>query len=259
MADGAQLPRGWQHARGVERHQAVTTAHTSRIAALAIATTVALVTVAGCDGPAATSTTAPPGAPGASAPSVDATSSPVVEPARTPRLSLPPPQEPRLDTPPADAPTRVPTTDGRFPPEPACPGPQAAPGIPPIVATVGDGDPVTGRIGSFTIQTCATTGTGDVVGGDPETPLVAAPSDDIVVTVAAPWHGVQWEGSDRPREGDAANVWPPVRLPERPRSFTLDVPPRNGDSILTLELLLVSDDGRAVASIPVSFLVRVQP
>jgi hypothetical protein len=233
-----------------ERHPEVTTVHSPRTAGLAALIVLAVGALTGCDDP--TPTTAPV-APAASAPT------PVPEPVRTPSLSLPPPQDPRVDDSPAGVPASDHTTDAQVPPEPVCPGPPGAPDIPDISATVGGGDPVEGRIGSFTIRTCSTMGSADIVGGDPDTPLMARQGGALVVTITAPWHVVRWAGSDRAVDGDAANTRPPVHLPDRPRSFTLGVPPRSGDSILDLDLELVSDDGRAVASIPVSFLVRVAP
>lgn len=236
-----------------ERQPEVTTVHSARTTVIAPLIALALFALAGCGGPSPSTGPVAPVAPAASAPSQAS------EPARTPALSLPPPQEPRVDASPSGGPTPVPGADARFPPEPACPGPATAPDVPDISASVGDGDPVPGRLGSFSIRTCSTSGASDLVGGDPETPLLAQPDDELVVTVATPWRVAQWAGSDRPVEGESANTWPLAPLPTLPRSFTLGLPPRSGDSILSLDLELVSDDGRAVASIPVSFLVRVAP
>lgn len=96
-----------------------------------------------------------------------------------------------------------------------------------------------------------------MAGGTPTPAIPAAPGDEILVTITEPWRIAQWSGWDVPAEGEGANTWGPTILAERPRSFTVGVPTRHGDSVLTLELLLVTDDGRAVATIPASFLVRV--
>lgn len=164
-----------------------------------------------------------------------------------------------VPSPPSPATTPVPTTEAAFPPSPTCPAPERGPGQPVVTAAAGGGAPVPARLGSYTIATCSSVLSADSVAGDPDTPIVVAPSDQLLVEVAAPWRVAQWQGSDVPVRGDAANVWPPVALAERPRSFTMGIPPRTGRSILTLELLLASDDGRAVGTFPASFLVHVEP
>jgi len=130
--------------------------------------------------------------------------------------------------------------------------------VPPAVAaSVGDGPAIAPTQGSYTTVTCSTTGSYDADPPSPELPLLAKQGDDLRFTVPTGWRFVRWGGSGAPLVGDGADTWPPTDLPDRPRSISVPVPLRLGDSIVGLSVVLISDDERAIVKLGLQVLVRV--
>ena len=144
-------------------------------------------------------------------------------------------------------------------PSPKCPGRTTASEPPAVVASVGVGPKVAGQIGSYTITTCSTTGSADMAGGNPTNAVDAKPGDELAVSVGTGWRIIRWEESDDPVAGDGTTTSQPVNVPEGTRAIRVAVPTRDGSSIVWLTLTMVTDDGRAVGTFPVAFLVRVRP
>ena len=139
---------------------------------------------------------------------------------------------------------------------PKCPGPQAQISPPVVSATVGSEQVVAATSGSYTTMTCSTIGTSDAVPQPPDEPLLARPGDMLSFTVPEGWRFARWEGFDAPLVGEGANVWGPTDLPTRPRSIELPVPLRPNDSIVSLTVVLVSDDERTIIELQLQLLVK---
>jgi hypothetical protein len=101
-------------------------------------------------------------------------------------------------------------------------------------------------------------GNSDAVPPPPDEPLLAKPGETLTFAVPVGWWFVHWEGSDAPVIGEGANVWLPTDVPDRPRTLELPVPRRAGDSIVSLSVVLVSDDERVVLELSLQVLVRVK-
>lgn len=155
-------------------------------------------------------------------------------------------------------------TDGPSPtpivaalPVPKCPAPQLQV-IPPVVSvSAGNGQVVAATLGSYTTVTCTTTGTVDAVPQGPlsEPSLAAYPGDVIRMSVPAGWRFVRWEGSHRPIRGEGGGPWQPVLLPAAAGS--IDLPePLLFDEIVSLNVVLISDDERAVIELGLTFAVN---
>jgi hypothetical protein len=81
--------------------------------------------------------------------------------------------------------------------------------------------------------------------------------DRLRLTLPHGWRFVHWEGFDRPAVGEGANVLLPVDLSDRPASIEIPVPTRPGDSVVGLDLTVITEDERAVAQLSVAVLVRL--
>ncbi len=128
---------------------------------------------------------------------------------------------------------------------------------PPVVsATVENGPTVAATRGSYTTMTCSTTGVADADPAPPDKPLLARPGDTLRFTVPEGWRFARWEGFDAPLVGEGANVWGPTDLPNRPRSIELPVPLRPNNSIVSLTVVLVSDDERTIIELQLQLLVN---
>jgi hypothetical protein len=138
-----------------------------------------------------------------------------------------------------------------------CPGPAQQPEPPVVSASVGDGPAVPATRGSYTTVTCSTTGVADAIPEPPDVPVLAHPAEMITFTVPDGWRFLRWGGFDTPLVGEGTNIWEPVDLPDKPRSFELPVPARPGDSIVGLTVVIVSDDETAVLELAIEVLVRV--
>lgn len=127
---------------------------------------------------------------------------------------------------------------------------------PPVVsATVENGPTVAATSGSYTTTTCSTTGVADADPAPPDQPLLARPGDTLRLAVPDGWRFARWEGFDAPLVGEGANVWLRTDLPDRPRSFKMPVPFRPDESIVSLTVVLVSDDERTVIELQIQLLV----
>jgi hypothetical protein len=142
-------------------------------------------------------------------------------------------------------------------PTPKCPAPPQQVEPPVVSASVGEGPAVTATRGSYTTLTCSMAGSNDADPPSPEQALLAHPGETLRFSVPAGWRFARWEGGDTPLVGDGAHDWPPIDLPDRPRSIDVPVPSRPNDSIVRLSVVLISDDERAVIELALQVLVRV--
>ncbi|HEY5437029.1 MAG TPA: zf-HC2 domain-containing protein [Candidatus Limnocylindrales bacterium] len=162
--------------------------------------------------------------------------SPSAEPGQSPAVSSP-----------SAVPSAVPSAPVAALPTPQCPAPPQQVAPPVVSASSGNGQVVAATPGSYTTMTCSTTGTADAVPEPPTESLAAYPGDTIRFTVPIGWRFVRWEGSHKPLHGTGTGgVWPPTDLPDAPRSIDLPDGPLLQDEIVSLTVVLVSDDGRAV-------------
>jgi hypothetical protein len=138
---------------------------------------------------------------------------------------------------------------------PKCPAPQQQLPPPVVSASAGNGQVVTATRGSYTTMTCSTTGTADAAPKPPEESLAAYPGDTIELTVPAGWHFVRWEGSHEPLAGAGGGGWPQTDLPDKPRSIALSGPLLSNE-IVSLTVVLVSDDERTVIEVGLQLLVN---
>ena len=143
------------------------------------------------------------------------------------------------------------------PPSPACPAPDQAVGAPFVMASIGEGPGIEATVSSFVVTTCSTTNVSDAV-VEPSVPLRAGPADRLRFTLPEAWRFLHWEGFDRPAVGEGANVWPPVDLADRPASLEIPVPARAGDSVVGLDVTVITEDERAVARLSIAVLVHVE-
>ena len=147
----------------------------------------------------------------------------------------------------AVVPSVVPSVPVADLPTPKCPAPPQQVVPPVVLATSGNGQKVAATPGSYTTMTCTTTGTADVVAKPPKESLAAYPGDTISFTVPVGWRFVRWEGSHTPLHGTGTGgVWLPTVLPDPSSSIELPDSPLLQDEIVSLTVVLVSDDGRAI-------------
>jgi hypothetical protein len=145
------------------------------------------------------------------------------------------------------APSAVPSAPVADLPTPKCPAPPQQVVLPVVSASSGNGQVVVATPGSYTTMTCSTTGSADVIPKPPKESLAAYPGDTIRFTVPVGWRFVRWEGSHKPLHGTGTGgVWPPTDLPDASRSIELPTDPLLQDEIVSLTVVLGSDDERAV-------------
>jgi hypothetical protein len=142
-------------------------------------------------------------------------------------------------------------------PSPECPAPAYAVEPPNVAASAGGRLAVFATRGSHTVVTCSTSGSSDASPTSPTERLEARRGETISLSLPADWRFVHWEGSDAAAVGEGANVWQPTDLPDPTRSFELPVPNRTGDSIVTLDVVVVSLDRHVVMRISIQVLVHV--
>lgn len=156
---------------------------------------------------------------------------------------------------PADPPDAPVASAVAGPPRPLCPAPQRQLAPPVVSAAAGNGQVVEATPGSYTTVTCSTTSTADAPLKPPGESLAAYPGETIELTVPVGWYFARWEGSHEPRRGDGGGSWPRIQLLDKPRSIALSGPLLT-DEIVSLTVVLVSDDERTVIELGLQLLVN---
>jgi hypothetical protein len=144
------------------------------------------------------------------------------------------------------------------PPAPSCPAPPGPVSAPPLAAVVGEGEAFAPTLTSDLVSTCSTVQPGDYAAVEPETSVRARAGELMRFVLDQGWHVLQWEGFDRSRASEGANVIEGEIPDGRPNFISLRVPDRSGDVILGVTIWAATTDGRVVAMVSASVWLEVE-
>ena len=151
-----------------------------------------------------------------------------------------------------------PASDGEgdlfIPPDPVCPAPQGSVAVPRVIASAGS-ESVVLAVGSSSITTCSTSGSGPIASGSPIVPLRVVAGDVIRLTLSPGWSFLYWQGWNIPG-ASAASATPVGDTPDHPASIIVPVPGKTGSWVVGVSVWAVSEDGRAVSGIDGTVLVQ---
>jgi hypothetical protein len=141
-----------------------------------------------------------------------------------------------------------------IPPDPLCPAPPGPVAVPVVTASAGTGS-VLLAVGSSSVTTCATSGSGPVASGSPVVPLRVAAGDIIRLTLSPGWSFLYWQGWNIPG-ASSASATPEGDTPDHPASIIVPVPGKTGSWVVGVSVWAIREDGRAVSGIEGTVLVQ---
>ena len=117
-----------------------------------------------------------------------------------------------------------------------------------MTVAVGDGPARPADVLPNGLFTCSNATQYDGPVPEPAAPLEAAAGDSLSFTIQDGWQILAWSGSDHPKAGDAANVFPETVMPTGATSIVVPIT-RAGDSIVTIDVSSMRADARAMSEV----------
>lgn len=150
--------------------------------------------------------------------------------------------------------------DAEFtPPEPACPAPDGGVGPPRSVDVTNDkGEGLRTAMGSDEARGCGVIGIGDAAPPEYEAWFDVLGPDHLRFEVESGWGIVFYRPSVATGDGEVLHGGPGVVVSGAPEFVVVPTPTGSGDAVVALDMWVVRDDGKVVARIAPSVLVRVR-